>query len=78
MAEDPKKRPTMTQVWEELEAAVEAAEQPRCGDESETNIVISIDGIGVERFDVEMDSLSFKSASLRCLETSTTMDYPCN
>ncbi|XP_042002130.1 probable serine/threonine-protein kinase PBL16 [Salvia splendens] len=36
--------------------------------------VVSVDGIGLERFHVDMDSVSFQSVNLRCLETSISMD----
>ena len=90
----PKERPTMTQVRQELEAALEAAEEaspdhpPRDdpavstgGDGWESGMthrsshsVVSVDGIGLERFHVDMDSVSFQSVNLRCLETSISMD----
>ncbi|KAK4431805.1 Brassinosteroid LRR receptor kinase BRL2 [Sesamum alatum] len=100
----PKERPTMTQVWQELEAALKSADdrllppQLLAGDSPtlmmSTNdqatshrrtcmssadhdyscSVVSVDGIGLERFHVDIDSMSFQSASLRCLETSVSMD----
>ncbi|KAI3446827.1 hypothetical protein Pfo_003492 [Paulownia fortunei] len=98
----PKERPTMTQVWEELEAALKSIDNllpkhPLVEDSarliSTTNqstsrrihrwsstdhdychSIVSVDGIGLERFHVDVDSLSFQSASLRCLETSISMD----
>ncbi|KAH6818481.1 hypothetical protein C2S51_002084 [Perilla frutescens var. frutescens] len=87
VVEVPKMRPTMTQVWEELEAAFnfddELPEQPLTDDHSRNRdnrydfncqSIVSVDGIGLERFHVEMDSLSFQSSSLRCLQTSAIMD----
>lgn len=98
----PKERPTMTQVWQELEAALKSFDDllPKhpLADDSPTSISttkqstsrrihrwssnnhdysdsnVSVDGIGLERFHVDIDSLSFQSASLRCLETSISMD----
>ncbi|CAK9142122.1 unnamed protein product [Ilex paraguariensis] len=92
----PKQRPTMTQVWQELEAALHSSDnfinnQPsksarrsvgvssqstdrgsyRSVDQDYSQNSVSIDGIGLQRFHVEMDSLSFQSASLRCLETNS-------
>ncbi|XP_052195743.1 probable serine/threonine-protein kinase PBL10 isoform X2 [Diospyros lotus] len=92
----PKQRPTMTQVWQELEAALHAADnfinkQPSRGpcrsisasgrsrgqsscrsmDYEYSQSFVSIDGVGLQRFHVDIDSLSFQSASLRCLETSS-------
>ncbi|KAK6924535.1 Serine-threonine/tyrosine-protein kinase, catalytic domain [Dillenia turbinata] len=83
----PKQRPTMTQVWKELEEALYESDnfinnQPSRGsrrsivnahcrsvDYDTSQSSMSIDGIGLQRFHVEMDSLSFQSTSLRCLET---------
>ncbi|KAG8367504.1 hypothetical protein BUALT_Bualt16G0078800 [Buddleja alternifolia] len=95
----PKERPTMTQVWQELEVALNSVDNvlpkhplsencTRLNNASNQSItrrihqwdhdysqsIVSVDGIGLERFDVDMDSLSFQSASLRCLETSISMD----
>ncbi|KAL0427383.1 UNVERIFIED_CONTAM: Receptor-like protein kinase THESEUS 1 [Sesamum latifolium] len=101
----PKERPTMTQVWQELEAALKSIDdhlllpaQPLDEDSPTLMIsttdqatscrihqlssidhdysysIVSIDGIGLERFHVDIDSMSFQSASLRCLETSISMD----
>ncbi|KAK6126926.1 hypothetical protein DH2020_039327 [Rehmannia glutinosa] len=100
----PKERPSMTQVWEELEKALNSVDDllvpkhpleedsPRLI-RSNTNqstsrkihrssatyhdyshSIVSVDGIGLERFHVDVDSLSFQSASLRCLETSISVD----
>ncbi|KAK4381802.1 Receptor-like protein kinase THESEUS 1 [Sesamum angolense] len=100
----PKKRPTMTQVWQELEAALKSVDDhflpPQPLDEDSSTLmtsttdqatslrmnqlssmdhdysssIVSIDGIGLERFHVDIDSMSFQSARLRCLETSISMD----
>lgn len=40
----------------------------RSMDQDSSQSFVSIDGIGFQRFHVEMDSFSFQSASLRCLE----------
>ncbi|KAH6828811.1 hypothetical protein C2S53_012948 [Perilla frutescens var. hirtella] len=82
----PKQRPTMAQVWQELEAVFEpldcsSSEHPPPDDDQwksrrshRSHSVVSVDGIGLERFHVDIDSVSFQSASLRCLETSINMD----
>ncbi|KAL0345528.1 UNVERIFIED_CONTAM: Receptor-like protein kinase THESEUS 1 [Sesamum radiatum] len=101
----PKERPTMTQVWQELEAALKSVDDhlllpPQPLDEDSPTLMISttdqatghrihqlsstdhdysfslvsIDGIGLEKFHVDIDSMSFQSAGLRCLETSISMD----
>ncbi|XP_057767937.1 leucine-rich repeat receptor protein kinase HPCA1-like isoform X3 [Salvia miltiorrhiza] len=90
----PKERPTMSQVRQELEAALKAADDEDLpppppaasmgdGDDDQrksgrihrsSDSVVSVDGIGLERFHVELDSVSFQSVSLRCLETSISMD----
>ncbi|KAK3037135.1 hypothetical protein RJ639_031022 [Escallonia herrerae] len=92
----PKQRPTMTQVWQELEASLYSAEsfinkQPSRGsrrhtgnshaytdhggrhttDNDHSHSFISVDGVGLQRFHVEMDSMSFQSTSMRCLEADT-------
>ncbi|KAA8547551.1 hypothetical protein F0562_003980 [Nyssa sinensis] len=96
MVKVPKQRPTMTEVWQELEAALYSAENLihrqlsrgsqrsigtsnrmrdeesfRSTDHDYSQSSFSIDGVGLQRFRVEMDSLSFQSTSLRCLETSS-------
>ncbi|KAL1553738.1 hypothetical protein AAHA92_14371 [Salvia divinorum] len=86
----PKERPTMTQVRQELEAALKAAKEATPRDDPAVTVggdgweigrthrssqsVVSVDGIGLERFHVDMDSVSFQSVNLRCLETSISMD----
>ncbi|KAK2996086.1 hypothetical protein RJ640_011592 [Escallonia rubra] len=92
----PKQRPTMTQVWQELEASLYSAEsfinkQPSRGsqrhtgnshaytdhggrystDNDHSHSFVSVDGVGLQRFHVEMDSMSFQSTSMRCLEADT-------
>lgn len=102
--EVPKQRPTMTQVWRELEEALYSAENfinkqpPRAPGTSSSGASsrsieqgphgphtmdcdfsqssVSVNGVGFQRFHVEMDSLSFQSASLRCLEdNSFSVDF---
>lgn len=104
VVKSPKERPTMTQVWQELEAALHAADnfihkQPskgsrrslggsrqsaeygprRSSDQDYSQSFVSIDGVGLQRFHVEMDSLSFQSTSLRCLDSnSISVDFDKN
>lgn len=79
VVKSPKQRPTMTQVWKELEEALCSSDsfihkqRPPSGpgrsmDQDSSQSFVSINGIGFQRFHVEMDSLSFQSANLRCLE----------
>lgn len=93
---EPKKRPTMTQVWQELEAALQSVDktflprQPSLNshtflkgssfsqtgykdDNWSLNYVHSHGSINSElqKFYIDMDSLSFRSSSLRCLETDS-------
>ncbi|KAK1578581.1 hypothetical protein Q3G72_031438 [Acer saccharum] len=80
----PKDRPTMTQVWQQLEEAVSEADNfigrssrieqgtqrssVLDGDHSSQSFV-SIDGVGFQRFRIEMDSSqSIQSSSLRRFE----------
>lgn len=99
VVEMPKERPTMTQVWQELETALHSAEifmpkQPSLYsaelsgfrsrsigyqdrgsiDKGHSHSSISIDGIGLQTFHVDMDSHSFRSSSLMCFEHSINMD----
>lgn len=90
---EPKKRPTMNQVWQELETALQSVDaflpkQPSSNsetflkgsfsltsyrDHSSLNHIHSQGSIGLEfeKFYIDMDSLSFSSANLRCLETDS-------
>lgn len=92
---EPKKRPTMTQVWQELEAALQSVDnmflprQPSLNSQtflkgtsfSQTSYEdnLSLDYVHshgtinseLQKFYIDMDSLSFRSASLRCLETDS-------
>ncbi|XP_031266991.1 receptor-like protein kinase THESEUS 1 [Pistacia vera] len=86
----PKDRPTMTQVWQELEEALHSGENfnhkrrststsnesrrssigrsRRSIDNDHSQSFVSIDGVGFQRFRIEMDSQSFQSTSLRRFE----------
>ncbi|KAJ4836904.1 hypothetical protein Tsubulata_034695 [Turnera subulata] len=88
----PKERPTMTQVWQELDQALNTAESliprgPAKGSRSSfgnshrkssgsdySQSFVSVDGVGLQRFRVEMDTMSFQSTSLRSFETSIDID----
>ncbi|KAJ6736888.1 TRANSFERASE PROTEIN KINASE RLK-PELLE-LRR-I-1 FAMILY-RELATED [Salix viminalis] len=96
VVKNPKDRPDMTRVWQELEEALYLAANfvliepskdywrsssssrrsmdrgPRrsSGYENSQSFV-SIDGVGFQRFRVEMDSIFFHSKSIKCLETSS-------
>lgn len=78
----PKQRPTMTQVWQELQEALYLADnfinkQPSWNShksmdyEYSQSSFVSINGIGFQRFHVEMESHSFESRVLRCLENNS-------
>ncbi|KAJ7944112.1 Receptor-like protein kinase [Quillaja saponaria] len=92
----PKHRPTMTQVWQELEEVLFAANfinnqpskgfrrssigssrqttelEPRRSEDYDYSLsFVSIDGVGFQKFHVEMDSLSFQSTNLMCLEKNS-------
>ncbi|EXC35298.1 Receptor-like protein kinase THESEUS 1 [Morus notabilis] len=78
----PKQRPTMTQVWQELQEALYLADnfinkQPSWDShksmdyEYSQSSFVSINGIGFQRFHVEMESHSFQSTVLRCLENNS-------
>lgn len=102
----PKQRPTMAQVWRELEDAFYSVEkfisrQPTRGTGRSRGVVGgassrpkdqtrhkstdfefsqssfgSLNGVGLQRFHVPMDSLSFQSTNLRCLEdNSISIDF---
>ncbi|XP_022861181.1 probable serine/threonine-protein kinase PBL9 [Olea europaea var. sylvestris] len=99
---EPKKRPTMTQVWQELEDDLYSMDnfllkKPRkmdskrlkgissqsIGHQSHPSITdqdysqsinVSVDGIKLQRFRVDLDGLSIQSGSLRCLETSESIE----
>ncbi|XWS45600.1 hypothetical protein CRYUN_Cryun15aG0150400 [Craigia yunnanensis] len=92
----PKDRPTMTEVWQELEDTLYSVDnfmnkQPlrssrrtigkfarpteqghrRSLDQDYSQSFVSIDGVGFQKFRVEMDSVSFLSTSLRCFEINS-------
>ncbi|XP_024982614.1 probable serine/threonine-protein kinase PBL11 [Cynara cardunculus var. scolymus] len=92
VVKEPKQRPTMTQVFKELEAALRSADgfvhrqlPPRSLEAStgrrslelqdhqvvEHDSSISVDGVGLQRFRVDMESVSLQSTSLRCLEADS-------
>nr|KYP63327.1 Receptor-like protein kinase THESEUS 1 [Cajanus cajan] len=97
VVEEPKQRPTMTQVCQELEQALYSADsfnnkqsskefftptgssQPSTNSESQGSVdlydcsqsFVSINGVGFQKFHVDIDSLSFKSTDLRCLENNS-------
>ncbi|KAL5557518.1 hypothetical protein UlMin_039754 [Ulmus minor] len=80
VVQTPNQRPTMTQVWQELEEALYSTEnymnkQPssltRSVDYDYSHSFVSINGVGFQRFHVEMESLSFQSTNLRCLENNS-------
>jgi len=98
VVEEPKHRPTMTQVCQELERALSSADSfnsnkqfskgfftpiglSQQSPKSETRgsvesndcsqSFVSIDGVGFQKFHVDMDSFSFKSTNLRCLENNS-------
>nr|WIL59943.1 nodulation protein [Melilotus officinalis] len=80
VAQEPKHRPTMTQVCKELEQAL-YSDDSFTNKDSETlgsvknydcsQSFVSIEGVGFEKFHIDMDSFSFKSTNLRCLENNS-------
>ncbi|KAK7346311.1 hypothetical protein VNO80_20827 [Phaseolus coccineus] len=98
VVEEPKHRPTMTQVCQELERALYSADSFNSNKQSSKGFFtpiglsqqspksetrgsveshdcsesfVSIDGVGFQKFHVDMDSFSFKSTDLRCLENNS-------
>ncbi|KAG4939135.1 hypothetical protein AAZX31_16G109400 [Glycine max] len=98
VVEEPKHRPTMTQVCQELEQALHSADdsfnnkqspkrfhtpigssQQSTKSETQRSVesydcsqsFVSIDSVGLQKFHVDMDSFSFKSTDLRCLENNS-------
>lgn len=97
VAQEPKQRPTMTKVCQELEQALYSVDsfsnkEPSKGflrsigssqqlADSETRgsvehydcsqSFVSIDGVGLQKFHIDMDSFSFHSTNLRCLENNS-------
>lgn len=84
VAHSPKHRPTMSQVAEELEQALyeEAGTGLNCrrsqgGEPLESSVMeedsfVSVYGVRLQKFRMDMDSISFQSGSLRCLESNTS------
>ncbi|XP_071708556.1 probable serine/threonine-protein kinase PBL11 [Rutidosis leptorrhynchoides] len=94
VAKEPKERPTMTQVYKELEAALWSANsidprqlpprpleahigggslKLRDHEVTDHDTSVSLDGFGLQRFRVDMESLSFQSTSMRCLEVDSVI-----
>lgn len=92
VVEEPKHRPTMTQVCQELERALSSSDSFNSNKQSSKGFFtpiglsqqspksesydcsqsfVSIDGVGLQKFHVDMDSFSFKSTNLRCLENNS-------
>ena len=85
-----KQRPTMNQVWQELEEALHSVDnfiskQPSSAalissgssapcesmDNDYSQSFVSLNGVGFQRFHVEMESYSLRSTSLWCLEENS-------
>jgi len=98
VVEEPKHRPTMSQVCQELEQALYSANDSFNNKKSSKGFLtpigssqqstksetrrsvesydcsqsfVSIDSVGLQKFHVDMDSFSFKSTDLRCLENNS-------
>ncbi|KAK7244484.1 hypothetical protein RIF29_39307 [Crotalaria pallida] len=97
VVQEPKQRPTMTQVCQELEQALYSADsfhnkQPSkgflksvCSSQQTADSMtrgsvgnydcsqsfVSIEGVGLQKFLVDMDTFSFQSINLRCLENNS-------
>ncbi|XP_068640794.1 probable serine/threonine-protein kinase PBL11 [Aristolochia californica] len=76
----PRRRPTMAQICEELEEALRSTESfidskhPTSSFRSEdedSQSFVSIDGAKLQRFRVEMESMSFQSPSMKAFEISS-------
>ncbi|XP_039143153.1 receptor-like protein kinase ANXUR2 isoform X2 [Dioscorea cayenensis subsp. rotundata] len=77
----PKNRPTMIEVVRELEEALEATKSYECKQEprvsshesieKDEGLSFSINGIGLEKFQVENDGLSINSASMQCFDVNS-------
>lgn len=79
-SQQPKYRPTMAQVWQELEEALHGADnfskrkqllKQKSMEFEYSESLVSIEGIRFEKFCVGMDSFAFESASLKCLEINS-------
>ncbi|KAB2094849.1 hypothetical protein ERO13_A02G174000v2 [Gossypium hirsutum] len=88
VAKTPKDRPTMTQVWQELENTFnehpslssktttttkfpQSNEQGISFEQDCSQSFVSIDGVGFQKFHIELDSISSQSNSLRCFEINS-------
>ncbi|XP_057723457.1 probable serine/threonine-protein kinase PBL18 [Arachis stenosperma] len=88
VVQEPKSRPTMIQVCQELEQALYSEDTfnnkqhsskgfPKSIGLSQQSSVqkndsfVSIDGVGLQKFHIDMDSLSFQSTRLMCLENNS-------
>ncbi|KAH1113310.1 hypothetical protein J1N35_006688 [Gossypium stocksii] len=88
VAKTPKDRPTMTQVWQELENTFNehpslssktttttkfprSTEQGISFEQDCSQSFVSIDGVGFQKFHIELDSISSQSNSLRCFEINS-------
>ncbi|XP_038882238.1 probable serine/threonine-protein kinase PBL7 [Benincasa hispida] len=75
-SQQPKYRPTMAQVWQELEEALHGADnfskrkqlKQKSMEFEYSESLVSIEGIKFGKFRVGMDTFAFESASLNCLE----------
>ncbi|KAK1295665.1 putative receptor-like protein kinase [Acorus calamus] len=76
----PRARPKMTQVVRELEEALRSTTHDRCflwgTHGTSTDEYVSVEGVGLQRFRVDADGLSFHSASMRCLDPDSIADAP--
>ncbi|KAL7134592.1 hypothetical protein ABFS83_11G037500 [Erythranthe nasuta] len=95
VVKEPKERPTMTQVWQELEQLLKSADGLLPITSDHRPMLIGTNNYdrpitrsrsiprpsdhdfshSIERFDVDVDGLSFHSASLRCLSISVDDDF---
>ncbi|XP_052110209.1 probable serine/threonine-protein kinase PBL1 isoform X2 [Arachis duranensis] len=87
VVQEPKSRPTMIQVCQELEQALYSEDTfnnkqhsskgfPSIGLSQQSSVekndsFVSIDGVGLQKFHIDMDSLSFQSTRLMCLENNS-------
>uniref|UniRef100_A0A9I9CT79 non-specific serine/threonine protein kinase n=2 Tax=Cucumis melo TaxID=3656 RepID=A0A9I9CT79_CUCME len=78
-SQQPKYRPTMAQVWQELEEALHGADNfwkrkqlmQNSMEIEYSESLASTEGIRFGKFRVGMDSFAFESASLKCLEINS-------
>ncbi|KAE8647619.1 hypothetical protein Csa_004263 [Cucumis sativus] len=78
-SQQPKYRPTMGQVWQELEEALHEADNfwkrkrlmQKSMEIEYSESIVSTEGIRFGKFRVGMDSFAFESASLKCLEINS-------